>query len=135
MTPGSGDAALHLAWQALLALFGWAGLVAVAVCLFRTLWEFLGRGVRGCGGVWGPGRRAAWTRGWPASAARSRPNPPTGGGSPGRTRRPPAGTACGRSGGRSPTPGWTGRCGTCSAAGAPEAGGCGCRSAGSCWPR
>ncbi|MFJ4326202.1 hypothetical protein ACIP3A_24190 [Streptomyces tricolor] len=59
MTPGSGDAALHLAWQVLLALFGWAGLVAVAVCLFRTLWEFLGRGVRGVWrslGPWQAGR-------------------------------------------------------------------------------
>ncbi|MET8566327.1 hypothetical protein ABZV75_39360 [Streptomyces flaveolus] len=59
MNAPGGDSDLHLALQVLLALFGWSGLVAVAVCLFRTLWEFLGRGVhavwRGLG-PWQAGR-------------------------------------------------------------------------------
>ncbi|MEU0331924.1 hypothetical protein [Streptomyces sp. NPDC006193] len=54
-----GGAQLHIALQVVLVVFGWAGVVAVAVCLFRTLWEFLGRGVRAVWrglGPWEAGR-------------------------------------------------------------------------------
>ncbi|MFF8726076.1 hypothetical protein ACF073_06250 [Streptomyces sp. NPDC015171] len=59
MTAGDDGSGLQLALRVVLALMLWAGLVAVAVCLCRTLWEFLGRGVgavwRGLG-PWQPGR-------------------------------------------------------------------------------
>ncbi|WP_225826367.1 TRAFAC clade GTPase domain-containing protein [Streptomyces naphthomycinicus] len=59
MNAGGADSTLHTAFQVLVALFAWAALVAVAVCLFRTLWEFLGRGVRAVWhglGPWEAGR-------------------------------------------------------------------------------
>ncbi|MFJ9815625.1 hypothetical protein ACIRU3_10180 [Streptomyces sp. NPDC101151] len=56
----------------LLALFGWAGVVAVAVCVGRTLWEFLGRGVQ-----------AVWRGLGPWQTGRTDPRlPSVGGGEP-----------------------------------------------------
>ncbi|MFF7970969.1 hypothetical protein [Streptomyces sp. NPDC007905] len=57
MNAGAGGGGIEV--LVLLVLFGWAGMVAAAVCGFRTLWEFLGRGVRAVWhglGPWQPGR-------------------------------------------------------------------------------
>lgn len=56
MIPGKDDSIEVLV---VLGLFGWAGVVAAAVCGFRTLWEFLGQGTRAVWrglGPWQPGR-------------------------------------------------------------------------------
>ncbi|TVZ80025.1 TRAFAC clade GTPase domain-containing protein [Streptomyces sp. BK340] len=69
---GDGDAEALVLVLVLLALFGWAGVVAVAVCVFRTLWEFTGRGVQ-----------AVWQGLGPWQAGRSDPRlAPVGSGEP-----------------------------------------------------
>ncbi|MEU1403639.1 hypothetical protein ABZ471_14945 [Streptomyces sp. NPDC005728] len=56
MNVGTDGGPVGTALLLVLVLLAWAGVVAAAVCVFRTLWEFLGRGVQAVWQQLGPWR-------------------------------------------------------------------------------